>query len=68
MLNERFGKKSEELNKEINRLQEEIERNKKTDPLLISKAIDVAGNVLIVALPEIFRLVRQGRKILNENN
>ncbi|XP_025786731.1 guanylate-binding protein 4-like [Lynx canadensis] len=68
LLNERFGKKSEELNKEINRLQEEIERNKKTDPLLISKAIDVAGNVLIVALPEIFRLVRQGRKILNENN
>ena len=68
MLNERFGKKSEELNKEINRLQKEIERNKKTDPLLISKAIDVAGNVLIVALPEIFRLVRQGRKILNENN
>ncbi|XP_042808617.1 guanylate-binding protein 4-like [Panthera leo] len=68
LLNERFGKKSEELNKEINRLQKEIERNKKTDPLLISKAIDVAGNVLIVALPEIFRLVRQGRKILNENN
>ncbi|XP_043431452.1 guanylate-binding protein 4-like [Prionailurus bengalensis] len=68
LLNERFGKKSEELNKEINRLQEEIERNKKTDPLLISKAIDVAGNVLIVALPEIFRLVRQGRKIFNENN
>ncbi|XP_077602194.1 guanylate-binding protein 7-like [Crocuta crocuta] len=66
LLTERFGNKSEELNKEINRLQKEIEKNKKTDPLLISKAIDVAGNVLIVALPEIFKLVHQGKKILNE--
>ncbi|XP_029803469.1 guanylate-binding protein 4-like isoform X1 [Suricata suricatta] len=68
LLTERFGKKAEELNKEINRLQEEIEKNKKSDPLLISKAIDVAGNVLIVALPEMLKLFHQRKKIFNEKN
>lgn len=68
MLNERFGKKSEELNKEINRLKKEIETAKKTDSLLISNAIEVAGKVLIVALPEIFKLVREGKTFLNEKN
>ncbi|XP_026353435.1 guanylate-binding protein 4-like isoform X1 [Ursus arctos] len=68
LLNERFGKKSEELNKEINRLKKEIETAKKTDSLLISNAIEVAGKVLIVALPEIFKLVREGKTFLNEKN
>ncbi|XP_044094577.1 guanylate-binding protein 4-like [Neovison vison] len=68
LLNERFGKKSEELNKEINRLKKEIETAKKTDSLLISNAIDVAGKVLIVALPEIFKLFREGKTVLSEKN
>uniref|UniRef100_A0A8C7BX60 GB1/RHD3-type G domain-containing protein n=1 Tax=Neovison vison TaxID=452646 RepID=A0A8C7BX60_NEOVI len=64
----KFGKKSEELNKEINRLKKEIETAKKTDSLLISNAIDVAGKVLIVALPEIFKLFREGKTVLSEKN
>ncbi|XP_044920755.1 guanylate-binding protein 4-like isoform X2 [Mustela nigripes] len=68
LLNERFGKKSEELNKEINRLKKEIETAKKTDSLLISNAIEVAGKVLIVALPEIFKLFHEGKTVLSEKN
>ncbi|VCX41188.1 unnamed protein product [Gulo gulo] len=68
LLNERFGKKSEELNKEINRLKKEIETAKKNDSLLISNAIEVAGKVLIVALPEIFKLFHEGKTVLNEKN
>ncbi|XP_022352343.1 guanylate-binding protein 4-like [Enhydra lutris kenyoni] len=68
LLNERFGKKSEELNKEINRLKKEIETAKKNDSLLISNAIEVAGKVLIVALPEIFKLFHEGKTVLSEKN
>ncbi|XP_062960379.1 guanylate-binding protein 4-like [Cynocephalus volans] len=65
LLKEGFRKKSEELNREINQLKKEIETSKKYESFLISKAIDVAGNVLIIALPEVFKLVREGKKILN---
>ncbi|XP_048207685.1 guanylate-binding protein 4-like [Perognathus longimembris pacificus] len=59
-----FKKESEKLNKEIDRLQKEIETNKGNGSLF-SKFLDMAGNVLIVVLPGAGKLIGIGAKILS---
>lgn len=49
---------------EINRLRKEIEETKNNDSCML-KAIEMAGNVLIIALPEIFKLWYGEQKILD---
>uniref|UniRef100_A0A8D2ARI8 GB1/RHD3-type G domain-containing protein n=1 Tax=Sciurus vulgaris TaxID=55149 RepID=A0A8D2ARI8_SCIVU len=50
LLMEGFKEKSERLNKEINRLKEEIEISKKT-PSILSQILDAAGTVFLAVLP-----------------
>ncbi|XP_036774250.1 guanylate-binding protein 4-like isoform X1 [Manis pentadactyla] len=64
LLNEKFKKKSHELAMEINRLRKEIEETKNNDSCML-KAIEMAGNVLIIALPEIFKLWYGEQKVLD---
>ncbi|KAK2488602.1 hypothetical protein MC885_011080, partial [Smutsia gigantea] len=64
LLNEKFKKKSHELAMEISRLRKEIEETKNNDSWML-KAIEMAGNVLIIALPEIFKLFYGEQKILD---
>uniref|UniRef100_A0A8B7U070 Guanylate-binding protein 4-like n=1 Tax=Castor canadensis TaxID=51338 RepID=A0A8B7U070_CASCN len=46
-----FKQKSEELNKEINQLQEEIEISKNKSPSIFSQFLDTLGTVFIAVLP-----------------
>ncbi|XP_008059929.1 guanylate-binding protein 7-like [Carlito syrichta] len=62
LLTEGFKKKAAELNAEINRLKKEIEAAKKNEQL--SQKIEMAGKVLIAALPEIIKLASEGKKML----
>ncbi|XP_032103696.1 guanylate-binding protein 4-like isoform X1 [Sapajus apella] len=64
MLIEGFEKKSEELNKEIHRLKEVIESAKNEEPSVLSRILDTAGNMMIVALPGAAKLFGVGMKCL----
>jgi hypothetical protein len=60
-----FKQKSEELNKEINQLQEEIEISKNKSPSIFSQFLDTLGTVFIAVLPGAGKLLGAGLKILS---
>ncbi|XP_012604689.1 guanylate-binding protein 7-like [Microcebus murinus] len=67
MLKEGFKKKSEELNNEINRLQENIERANKEKTSVFSQLLDRAADMLMAVLPGPAKLLGVGMKFLTSH-
>ncbi|XP_062960786.1 guanylate-binding protein 4-like [Cynocephalus volans] len=65
LLTEGFKKKSEELNKEINQLKQKIESTK--EPCVVSKILDMFGNLITTVLPVTTKLVGKGLKCLSSH-
>ncbi|MBZ3876885.1 Guanylate-binding protein 4 [Sciurus carolinensis] len=64
LLMEGFKEKSERLNKEINRLKEEIETSKKS-PSILSQILDTAGTVFLAVLPGVGKAVGAVMKVFS---